>query len=90
MSLSTECAAALLSFRYPSIIVSFGVEKEFTLHCVYLPVLENSKQFRTIEAYIPPHPCRWSCRGLEGLLCETASVHVDSQNKQGALGQSEC
>ena len=59
---------ALAQYKKTYIIVSFGIEKQFTPHCVYLPVLENSKRSQTTEAYIPPHPCRWSCRGLEGLV----------------------
>ena len=77
---------ALAQYKKTYIIVSFGIEKQFTPHCVYLPVLENSKRSRTTEAYIPPHPCRWSCRGLEGLVYETASVQ--EKNGHGMLNTS--
>ena len=63
-------------------IVSFGTEKQFTLHCVYPPVLVNSKQSWTIEAYVSPPPCRWTCRGLEWIFYEMASAH-EKKKKTG-------
>ena len=74
---------ALVQYKKTYIIVSFETEKQFTLRCsAYPPVLVNSKQSRTIEAYVSPSPCRWTCRVLEWLFYEMASVH-EKKKKTG-------